>query len=267
MAANKHAVTLIQYALNRQGFEAGSEDGIWGKNSQRAFNEYIKSKKGGRPEDNPDNGSDGDLREGGMVISSKALDLIIESETGGEEYYRKYLSKPTWPGGASGVTIGVGFDLGYNSAHDIKNAWWGVIPEQRLVKLFRASGVKGSAAKHLTKEMQREIVPITWEQAISVFKKNTLPRFIRLTKNTFKGIENLHPVIQGVMLSIVFNRGGSTSGPRRREMLNIQTAIRNGNLSRIPQEIRSMKRLWEGRGLDGLLKRRDAEAALIESIL
>ena len=36
-----------------------------------------------------------------------------------------------------------------------------------------------------------------------------------------------------------------------------------GDLAGIAREIRSMKRLWVGLGLDGLLKRRDKEATLV----
>jgi GH24 family phage-related lysozyme (muramidase) len=44
--------------------------------------------------------------------------------------------------------------------------------------------------------------------------------------------------------------------------------VRQNNLLRfIAGQFRSMKRLWEGKGLDGLLARRDAEADLVESAI
>jgi GH24 family phage-related lysozyme (muramidase) len=45
----------------------------------------------------------------------------------------------------------------------------------------------------------------------------------------------------------------------RVEMKNTQ-----GKITDIPAQIRSMKRLWVGKGLDGLIKRREGEAALFE---
>ena len=33
----------------------------------------------------------------------------------------------------------------------------------------------------------------------------------------------------------------------------------------IAKELRKMKRIWQGKGLDGLLTRREAEAKLVES--
>jgi GH24 family phage-related lysozyme (muramidase) len=35
----------------------------------------------------------------------------------------------------------------------------------------------------------------------------------------------------------------------------------------IAAEIRNMKRLWQGKGLDGLIERRESEARLVESCI
>ena len=48
-------------------------------------------------------------------------------------------------------------------------------------------------------------------------------------------------------------------------MLNIKNLVATKNYKGIAKEIRSMKRLWEGKGLDGLLKRREREAKMVES--
>ena len=55
-----------------------------------------------------------------------------------------------------------------------------------------------------------------------------------------------------------------TSPGNRLEMREIRDAMQAAEFNPIPDLIRSMKRLWQGRGLDGLLARRDAEAALFE---
>jgi GH24 family phage-related lysozyme (muramidase) len=47
-------------------------------------------------------------------------------------------------------------------------------------------------------------------------------------------------------------------------MVNIKDLVANKDYKGIAKEIRSMKRLWEGKGLDGLLKRRDKEAKMVE---
>ena len=48
-----------------------------------------------------------------MTPSKRALDLIIFSEVSSEQTYKRRYAKPTWPKGASGVTIGIGFDVGH----------------------------------------------------------------------------------------------------------------------------------------------------------
>jgi GH24 family phage-related lysozyme (muramidase) len=50
-------------------------------------------------------------------------------------------------------------------------------------------------------------------------------------------------------------------------MRAVRDAVAAGDLQEIANQIRAMKRLWEGKGLDGLLKRRDAEADLVESAI
>ncbi len=54
---------------------------------------------------------------------------------------------------------------------------------------------------------------------------------------------------------------------RRREMRAIRDAVAKGDLQEIAKQLRTMKRLWIGKKLDGLLKRRDAEADLVESCI
>ena len=64
----------------------------------------------------------------------------------------------------------------------------------------------------------------------------------------------------------MYNRGAAFSslGDRYAEMRAIKVHMVNNNPENIPAEFRSMKRLWVGKGLDGLLARRDREAKLFE---
>ena len=47
----------------------------------------------------------------------------------------------------------------------------------------------------------------------------------------------------------------------------LANGIQSGDYALIAAQLREMKAIWHGHGLDGLLKRREAEAKLIESIL
>src|SRR3981081_336751 len=50
-----------------------------------------------------------------QMYSERAYELIIDFEVGGRSEYERTYQRPEWPQGESGVTIGVGYDLGYNT--------------------------------------------------------------------------------------------------------------------------------------------------------
>lgn len=199
-----------------------------------------------------------------LTASKQGLDLIISHEIGSEATYRRRLQNPVWPGGQSGVTIGIGYDLGHNSAAQIEKDWRGHIADADLALLRGVSGLKGSAAKLALRGPVKE-VKIPLEAAKRVFYTSTLPRFAQLTRKAYPGVENLPADAQAALLSLVYNRGASLSGARRREMLAIRDLVPQGDLAGIADQIRRMKRIWEGKGLPGLLRRRDEEATLLAS--
>lgn len=206
----------------------------------------------------------GEIPAGPLRISEESKALIVEFETGGKSYYNARLQRPSWPGGASGVTVGIGYDVGYNTRSAVLSDWKALSEGSRNA-LASAAGIKGVAAKPRASALKWIIVP--WTDAENLFISNTMPRFGNLTAGAFPGITSTHGHVQGAMLSIVFNRGSSLTGDSRREMRAIRDHISAGRISRIPGEIRGMKRLWVGKGLPGLLRRRDAEANLIQSTL
>jgi GH24 family phage-related lysozyme (muramidase) len=202
-------------------------------------------------------------------LSDKTYDLILKYEVGGgKNYYNKALKNPTYPGGASGVTIGIGYDLGYNTSTQFQNDWMQHLDGPSYNALLNTIGKKGIAAKNCISSVKN--ISVSWEAAESVFQSDTLPRFINETKKAFPGCDKLHPDAFGVLVSLVFNRGGSVVGASRVEMNNIKKAItgeiKTLNLYHyIAGQIVAMKRLWVGKGLDGLLTRRDEEARIVKS--
>lgn len=200
------------------------------------------------------------VKAGPLSISREAYNLIVEFEVGGRSGYNP---RPEWPGASSGLTIGFGYDLGYNTPSTIKANWHGLIPSDKLERLAKLAGITGQKAASLPK-LTRDI-SIPWEAAQTVFLEQSAPRFGRLTADTFPGVTNLSANQQGVLLSLVFNRGSSLTGDRRTEMRAIRDAVSSGDVSSVPFQIRKMKRLWVGQGVDGLLRRRDAEAKLFET--
>jgi len=196
------------------------------------------------------------------MISKPALDLILDSE--GCDL------KPSWPGGASGVTYGRGYDLGYNTKEQIKRDWAAHVNGNVLAFMLSCSGIKGEQAKRLITPTTRTLT-ITQSAADKVFEEATLPRFEKLAMNTYPGLMRLPEDTIGAIVSLVFNRGtsfgteGQPSWESRREMRELAPLIQEGDLKAIADKIRAMCRLWEGKGLDGLITRRKREADLIFS--
>lgn len=202
-------------------------------------------------------------------VSDKAYALILKYEVGGgANYYNKALKRPTYPGGQSGVTIGIGYDLGYNTAAQFKKDWSQNLDQKSYDLLLSTIGKKGAAAKSCIPRVKN--ISVSWEAAESVFLESTLPRFIKETKKAFPGSDSLHSDAFGALVSLVFNRGGSVVGASRVEMNNIKKAI-GGTIkilnlyNYIAGQITAMKRIWVGKGLDGLLTRRDEEATLVKN--
>jgi hypothetical protein len=195
-----------------------------------------------------------------MNLSEKGLKFIVDQETGGKAYYEKCLKKPTWPGVESGVTIGVGWDCGYNTVSQLRGDWGSLLTQEDVGSLEECCGLKGRAAMTVLPSVKD--IEIPWEAAVEVFNKHTVPRFYLTMLRTYPQAEALHPDAASALLSLIFNRGGSLNGERRIEMSDIKACLINKKYSDIPNLFRKMKRLWPDTA--GLRKRRDAEAELFE---
>jgi len=191
-------------------------------------------------------------------LSTKGIQAIIKWETGGESYYDK---NPEWPGEQSGVTIGVGWDLGHTSATETSRAWAPHLNAATLALLVSVSGRKGEAAKEALPHVRHLVVP--WMSALAVFENVTIPVWYMKTLRIYPQVVDLPGDCAAALVSLCFNRGTSLSGERRREMSNIQALLRTGNLKEVPKQFREMKRLWPK--TEGLRRRRDEEADLFES--
>jgi hypothetical protein len=207
-----------------------------------------------------------------LVLSPDGPDWIVDFETGGREYYGQRLDHPTWPEGDSGVTIGVGYDLGYNTKADIRRDWAQHLPGNAILALEAVAGIKGARAEAAAERLAWINIP--WKSALAVFHAETLPRFSALAAKTFPGMHKLPPAAQDALLSIVFNRGSSMRGARRTEMRAIRQLVQDYQsaatrreeqniLHQIAANIRLMKRLWPSSL--GLRRRRDDEAKRVES--
>ena len=196
--------------------------------------------------------------------SPKTLDLLLRYEVGGgKSYYEKYLSKFTWPGGASGPTIAIGVDCAYYSELELTKIF-SFLAKDEIKQIQEASGKTGDRGKEYAKKLRSAGIVVNWEQAMDIFTNLTWPKFTKLAEKTFPGLSELHPDAYGAIISLVFNRGTSLKGDSRKEMVNIKNLITKKDYKKIAKEFRNMKRIWVGKSLDGLLERREAEAKLVE---
>lgn len=200
-----------------------------------------------------------------MNISQKAIDLIIKFETGGEDYFNKYLTSVSWPSGESGCTVMCGIDLGYYSEDEYIIMFKSIMNPDDFELLKTSLGYKGQAARDIVEKYKN--IHFTWEQSMNIFNNYTLPKFYNLTIRTFPGADKLNANCTGALVSLVFNRGSSITGDSRKEMKDIKGFVSKRLYKNISDSILSMKRLWMGKGLEGLLARRDAEAALVLSCI
>lgn len=192
-----------------------------------------------------------------MNISPKALKLIVDHEG---------LNQPgTWPGANSGITIGYGYDIGYRTLLEFMRDWQDKLPLNVIQRLSSAIGKRGPDARILAPSFRD--IKIPKDASMEVLRINSIPSYIAETRRVFPGVENLPEDAAGALVSLVYNRGGGMKGDSRREMRAIQVAVAKRDLKEIAKQLRAMKRLWVGKNLDGLLRRREDEAKLVEGCI
>jgi peptidoglycan hydrolase-like protein with peptidoglycan-binding domain len=205
-----------------------------------------------------------------LPLATNGVAFIALEETGGLAYYHDVTRWSHYPGYQSGVTIGVGYDLRFNTETDFRELWGAHLSEAFLDELSKDIGKRGS--KRRVNELKRLGVEIPFKAAWPAFIENTLPRFYANTKSIYPSLEKLPNLCRSVLVSIVFNRGTKLDGPRRKEMRAIRDILATADepdfhkrkikmiLADVEDQIVSMKRLWDL--VSGLCKRRQAEANL-----
>jgi len=199
-----------------------------------------------------------------MIKSSQAaINLIVMEEVSSQAVYEASYMHPEWPGGMSGVTVGIGYDCGYSSRSVIQGDWGDKLPVIMVKALQDVVGIHGSAAKSHAHEL-RGVVTVPWAAAMAVFLGRDMPKWETILIKALPNATQLAPDSFGALVSLAYNRGASfsTDGDRYREMRAIRDHLASQQFAEIPDDIRNMKRLWPN--VIGLRNRRDHEAALFE---
>jgi hypothetical protein len=211
-----------------------------------------------------------DVAKSRREISSRAIELIVFFEVSSESLYQKKYRGAIWPGRRSGVTVGVGYDLGYVSEERIHEDWRDFLGSDQISFLQSVAGLRGVEAREAAKTLAG--VDIPFPVAFEQFKLEVLPRYIGLTEGALAKTSSLSGDSLGALVSLTYNRGASYTisesqdkNGRYREMRAIRDHMETGNLTSIGSEIRGMVRLWDIAEFPGLHKRRNLEADLYEA--
>lgn len=189
--------------------------------------------------------------------------LIVRWEVSSPAYYRQRLERPIWPGGASGVTWGIGYDGGHQVRATIEDDWR---EHQAVARLATTAGITGQQARSILGQYRD--IPTSFDYASRVFEDRSLVEYERRAERAFRtDLAALRPNACAALVSLVYNRGASMTGDSRREMRAIRdTCLPASDYACIAREIRSMTRLWRGTVNEkGLSARREAEAILAET--
>ncbi len=193
--------------------------------------------------------------------SSRAILLIVTEEDGSQNYYVATEEHFSWPGGASGPTVGVGYDCGQETAASIRADWSPYIDEARVAILVSAAGLSGARGQEFTAAHRNEIT-ITWQEGLAQFSGHELPKWEAIVEAALPNCDKLSGDSFGALVSLAYNRGPSFNSPGSRdlEMRNIKAHMAAEQFSLIPNEFLSMRRLWPQGG--DLWNRRTHEALL-----
>lgn len=191
-----------------------------------------------------------------------AASLIVRWEVSSPAYYQQRLERPLWPGGASGVTWGVGYDGGHQPASIIAEDWRVHVAVARLAE---TAGITGNDAKAALPRFRDIRTP--FDYATQVFEERSLIEYERRARRAFEGFDLLRPNACAALVSLVYNRGAAMTGDSRREMRAIRDdCVPVQDYSCIAAQLRAMKRIWRGTvNENGLVARREAEAILAET--
>lgn len=188
------------------------------------------------------------------VVPTEGVVFIARQEVSSRAYYDGHCSMPTWPGGESGITIGIGYDLRFQS--DFTTCWKPCLPAATSEALTPWIGKQGSQAAAAALSSLR----IPFFDAWKVFTETTLPAEVKSTESVYGDLTRLPGLCRAALVSLVYNRGTSLTGDGRREMATIRDLINANKLTEVPAQFISMERLWPT--VAGLRQRRADEANL-----
>ncbi|MCT6698642.1 peptidoglycan-binding protein [Rheinheimera sp. 4Y26] len=206
-------------------------------------------------------------------LDTNGVAFIALEETGGLAYYQRVTRFPHYPGGESGITLGVGYDLRFHSVDEFYNDWSDYLAKTTLQELSNDIGKQGSPQR--AEALKNQGIEVPFYAAWQVFVRKTLPGFYKKTLVAYPSLGALPGLCASVLVSLVYNRGPALSGKNREEMANIRRILDQAEQARqqgksatelnqlllpVADELLEMKKYWPV--TSGVVKRRQLEANL-----
>jgi len=193
------------------------------------------------------------------VNQSKVRELLrnFDGDLGWVHEREGHRGAPYWPGGASGVTLDPGVDLGQVGSETIEAFYGTLLTEEQRNGVQNVIGLKGAAAKNaldttptlrtirIGKEDAERIMPLVSQR----YWDNIVNRFPALVA------ANILPSVQPVLLSLSYNRGS-----QNQDLEQLRGPLNGVYWGDVASRIAAMQQEHE---LAGIRVRRRMEADLI----
>ncbi|MFX1685881.1 glycoside hydrolase family protein, partial [Paraburkholderia sp. A2RI-6] len=193
----------------------------------------------------------GNFASGGSpakTLSDKGIYFIFM-----QEHLAGTTNKLHWPGGASGVTLGAGYDMKARAPQSIVIDMKSIGLDAATARAISAgAGLQGHSARNFCAQ-HTHIVNLSDEKQIELLHK-TVPAYIRMVNTSVK--VNLMKNEFDALVSYAYNPGGGWT--------KVTDMINRGQISSAMDEI--SKYVYSGGSIfDGLVKRRKDEITLYTS--
>ncbi|MDJ0835699.1 MAG: peptidoglycan-binding protein [Acidobacteriota bacterium] len=174
-----------------------------------------------------------------------------------------YVGKTYWPGGASGVTLDPGVDLGYADHFFVEKFYKDLMGEEQWAAVLKVIGVRGDAARDaLNADEVLQSIRISSEKSDEAMPYAAAPYWIKISDRFPALVDEENPApasVQTALLSLAYNRGAGNKG------LNVLgDPLAAGDWGKVADEVAAMQ---QDHKLEGIRKRRRWEGALIKAEL
>jgi hypothetical protein len=166
-----------------------------------------------------------------------------------------------WPGGASGVTLDPGVDLGHIDSALIDRLYGPLLSADQCLAAKKCLGLKGDTAKAaLSADSILQAIRIKREDAGRLMPFAAASYWKQIASR-FPALSGAHalPSVQTVLLSLAYNRGAGNS-----DLDQLDGCLARGEWAEVADRVGTMQQDHE---LEGIRIRRREEASLIRSEL